>query len=128
MRHQIPEILKNGRITTGVLASDESFGWNGAFQIRGPNGLDLVFIISDGMGWEHVSVQEIEPDELTEQKTPSWETMCWVKNLIWDENETVVQFHPRKRDYVNNHPFVLHLWRPTREKLPKPSPLMVGVK
>lgn len=127
MKHQLPEILEAGRIMSGPLASKPSMQWNGAFEILGPNGRQLFMIISNGMGWEHVSVQE-EPMPDQQQAVPSWETMCWVKNLIWGENETVVQYHPRKLDYVNNHPYVLHLWRPTKEKLPKPNPRLVGVR
>ena len=37
--------------------------------------------------------------------------MCKVKDLFWGEEETVLQFHPRKSEYVNAHPRCLHLWK-----------------
>jgi hypothetical protein len=38
--------------------------------------------------------------------------MCEIKELFWSDEETVVQFHPRKSEYVNLHQGCLHLWRP----------------
>ncbi len=63
-------------------------------------------IVSSGTGseWEHVSVS-------TPSKCPSWVAMQHVKELFWDDEETVVQFHPKKSAYVNFHPHVLHLWK-----------------
>jgi len=40
----------------------------------------------------------------------------------------VMQIHPRKSEYVNCHPYVLHLWRPINQVIPTPNPLMVGLK
>jgi hypothetical protein len=45
--------------------------------------------------------------------------------LFWAEDECVVQFHPAKKDYVNIHPFTLHLWKPTESWLPAPPKEMV---
>ena len=56
-------------------------------------------------GWEHVSI------ELYAHRLPTWEEMCFVKDLFWDEEEEVVQMHPRKSEYVNLTD-ALHLWRP----------------
>lgn len=56
------------------------------------------------MGWEHVSVSLYN-------RLPTWDEMCLVKSLFWDEEETVIQFHPKKSQYVNQHPFCLHLWK-----------------
>lgn len=77
---------------------------------------------SDGMGWEHVSVS------ISKKRCPTWEEMCMVKDLFWDEQDTVIQYHPAKDDYVNMHPRVLHLWRPREEKIPVPNSIMVGLK
>jgi len=73
--------------------------------------------------WEHVSVS-------TPERCPTWAEMCFVKDLFWGEDELVVQFHPRKIDYVNCHPHTLHLWRPTRHKdrMPTPPTHLVGPK
>jgi len=63
----------------------------------------------DEGGWEHVSVS-VEP----KSKTPTWEIMCKTKEIFWEDEEEVIQLHPRKSVYF--HGFsgceVLHLWRP----------------
>lgn len=56
-------------------------------------------------GWEHVSI------ELFARRLPTWEEMCFVKDLFWDDEEEVVQIHPKKSQYVNMTE-ALHLWRP----------------
>lgn len=58
--------------------------------------------------------------------TPSWNDMCFIKDLFFEEHETVVQYHPAKTEYINNHPHCLHLWRPVGE-FPIPNKLMVGI-
>lgn len=107
------------RIRDGRLGSDDSIGNAGAFAI--PNKGKVFFVIaSDGCGWEHVSVH-IDGSK----KTPNWSEMCFIKDLFWDEEDCVVQYHPAKSQYVNTHPGVLHLWRPIKEKLPTPPIFMV---
>lgn len=54
--------------------------------------------------------------------------MCFVKDLFWTPEECVVQFHPPESDYVNNHRFVLHMWRHKTAEFPRPPAIMVGVK
>jgi hypothetical protein len=76
----------------------------------------LYIIASDGMGWEHVSVHVehfTDDDPKIHTYTPYWEEMHFVKRLFWDDDDIVMQIHPKKSDYVNVHPHVLHLWRPT---------------
>lgn len=69
--------------------------------------------------WEHVSVSVYN-------RTPTWEEMCKVKDLFWDEDEVVMQLHPAKKDYVNFHPFTLHLWKPILDEIPMPPTDTVG--
>ncbi len=52
--------------------------------------------------------------------------MCFVKRLFFRDDETVIQFHPAKRNYVNDYPFCLHLWRPQRQDIPLPPQQLVG--
>lgn len=73
-----------------------------------------------GGGWDHVSVSFDPPTT-----TPTWEDMCWVKNLFFEDEETVVQFHPAKSDYVNIHPHCLHLWRPINQPIALPPKAFV---
>lgn len=108
------------RIREGRLSSDASYGNNGAFRLV-YKGYTLHVIASDGRGWEHVSVtiQGVA-------RCPSWDQMCFVKETFWGEDDTVVQYHPAKSDYISHHPYCLHLWRPTELELPTPDPIMVG--
>lgn len=123
MRPILPERIEEGRVISGPLGSDPAWGPYGAFMIYGPCGEELKIIASgaDETGWEHVSVS-------THRRVPNWIEMCFVKNLFWDEEECVVQFHPPKSDYVNNHPYCLHLWKPTRVTIPRPPSELVGFK
>jgi len=113
------------RIRSGSFASDKFDGCNGAFIIPSPftkNGHPFLHIIaSDGECWEHVSVS-------FEFRTPTWEEMCYVKSVFWDDEDTVMQLHPPKSSYINNHKFCLHLWRPTSANIPTPHYLLVGFK
>jgi len=109
------------RIRTGSFASDDTYGNCGAFQFK----LDTVefrVIASSANGWEHVSVHVIEDGQ---QQTPTWDEMCFVKSLFWDEEDCVIQYHPAKKDYVNCHEHVLHLWRPIDQTMPTPPKIMV---
>lgn len=103
------------------LHSTHEDGNNGAFFIRLKHGQTVHAIASDGMGWEHVSVSRRD-------RCPTWDEMCQVKALFWDEEDCVVQFHPPRSEYVNNHEFCLHLWRPVGIRLPMPESIMVGIK
>jgi len=99
-----------------------SFGNNGAFFIMDKTLLHpLNIIASDGEGWEHVSVS-------LKNRTPVWFEMCFVKELFWDSEDTVIQYHPPKSEYVNCHPFCLHLWRPIDGQIILPPSYMVGPK
>lgn len=108
------------RVKNGYLGSDDSFGNNGFFEVPFRS-FKFRVIASDGEGWEHVSVS-------LPNRTPNWEEMCFIKDLFWDDTETIVQYHPPKSDYVNNHEHCLHLWKPVDEVLPRPPAILVGIK
>lgn len=84
-----------------------------------------LLIISNGDGWDHVSVS-LYSTERTVTRCPTWEEMCFVKELVFDDEVPAMQLHPKKSEYVNNHPYCLHLWRPHHCEIPTPDPLMVG--
>ncbi len=96
------------------LMGDMGDEYCGAFKIKleGSN-LTFTVVASNGGGWEHVSVS-------TEYRCPRWNEMCRIKDLFFNENETVMQLHPPKEEYINNHEYCLHLWRPSNEKIPMP--------
>ncbi len=118
MSFHVPEKC---RVRNGSWGTYSGHGNNGAFMCTVKHGQLLRVIASDGMGWEHVSVSRSD-------RCPTWEEMCQVKALFWDADDCVVQFHPPESDYVNNHPFCLHLWRQVGVEFPRPDALMVGVK
>lgn len=131
MAFHVPERL---RLPVGfTMGSDSSYGNNGAFVIPSPVPSRTMFVIaSDGQDWdacglpgepwEHVSVH---CEEGKKSRVPTWAEMCRVKELFWDDEDVVVQFHPKKSEYVNNHESTLHLWRPVNGRLPTPPPITV---
>lgn len=123
MKKQLDPRLEEGRIRHGQFGTDASWGSYGAFFIHGPCGEELKIVSSGGdeTGWEHVSIS-------TRRRTPNWREMCFVKDLFWDDTETVLQLHPPKADYINNHPHCLHLWKPLKAEIPLPPSILVGLK
>lgn len=122
MRQTVPTELESGRVREGPGRSDPSFGFCGFFCIR-IKGTKIKVMSSDGSDWkeaklsgepwEHVSVS-------CQHRCPSWNEMSFIKNLCWDPEETVIQFHPPASSYVNVHPYCLHLWRPMETSIPLP--------
>lgn len=51
--------------------------------------------------------------------------MCAVKDLFFEPEDCVIQYHPPKSEYVNHHPGCLHLWMPLNEKIPLPPKIFV---
>ena len=96
-------------------------GNNGFFSFK-KNNIRFYCQSSDGEGWEHVSVS------LSVKRCPDWEEMCMIKNMFWDDEDCVVQYHPPKSDWVSMHQFCLHLWRPVEGDVKRPPSIMVGLK
>lgn len=78
-----------------------------------------LFVFSWGGDWEHLSVS-------TPSHCPSWETMCKMKDIFWNEDECCIEYHPAKKDYVNMHPYCLHIWKPMKQEIPTPPTIFVG--
>ena len=116
-----PNLYRQKGPDMGPWDSTDADGMNGAFSIPLRIGVVANCIVSDGMGWEHVS---IHINEKGKQRTPTWNEMCQVKEFFWKDDEVVVQYHPAKDNYVNLHPHVLHLWR-RPEGFPTPPKIMV---
>lgn len=116
-----------------VFGEGAEIGNNGAFVIPtrliGPPGSKSFAsrpeffraIAGNGEGWEHVSVS-------LPNRCPTWEEMCAIKDLFWDAEDCVVQYHPPKSEYVNCHLYCLHLWRPIGFDLARPHHSLVGPK
>lgn len=99
------EIYRTTHPTGGLSPAGSMWGY---FVV--PHGREVLRVISSGseneFGWEHVSVS-------LAHRIPTWEEMCLVKQLFWKDEETVLQFHPKRSRYVNRHEHVLHLWKRT---------------
>lgn len=116
MSFHVPEELRD------IKYSSKKDGNNGVFWVPAESSRNVLKIISsDGMGWDHVSVSK-------KYSTPTWEEMCKIKGLFWDDYDCVIQYHPPKKDYVNNHPHCLHLWKAQKYDQPRPPTYMVGIK
>ena len=120
------KVPEKHRITTGPGSSQKWVGNNGAFLFR-RNGIVIFCIVSDGQGWEHVSVSIWSKGGKKQiKRCPTWAEMCIVKSQFWSESDTVVQFHPPEKDYVNYHEYCLHLWRPINSEIKAPPSKLVG--
>lgn len=119
-----PPRLDEYRFATGDYASNPGDPF-GAFLMPGPSGSALRILAAsasiDSSLWEHASVS-------TDRRIPNWIEMSFVKDLFWPPEDCVVQFHPRKSEYVNCHPRCLHLWRWTGGEFPTPPMMLVGPK
>ena len=124
MRARPPMHLEQARILDGEYGSTPDYGMTGAFALKGPRGTNLIVMASTGLerdegyGWEHVSVSK--------RRTPTWDEMCFVKDLFWEPEECVVQYHPPRSAHVNIHQHCLHLWKPIGVVLPAPPSILVG--
>ena len=125
----LEEIKKTPNLV--IEAEAENDGMGGYYYDRF-NNKKLNFIFSCQMGWEHLSVS-------MPNKTPSWEQMCMMKEIFWKDDETCIEYHPAKDQYVNMHSHCLHIWRPvidenflnepeSKEQFPVPPHFLVGFR
>jgi hypothetical protein len=54
--------------------------------------------------------------------------MCEIKKIFFHPEEVCVEYHPAESEYVNMHPYCLHIWRYQQPGMPMPPAWMVGVK
>lgn len=113
----LKEIKSNGYVKISKEGED---GFGGQFYDKASR-VHLNFIMSWGAGFEHCSVS-------LPTRCPSWEQMCSIKEAFWKDDECCMQLHPPKNNYVNNHPYCLHIWRPINSEIPQPPSVMVGIK
>lgn len=127
----IPNNLEAHRVCAGPYASRPHDPYGAFDRVPGPCGEKLTFVVSDGLyksdrygGWEHVSVSIAK---IGKARLPNWLEMSFAKDLFWQAEDCVVQFHPPKSEYVSNYR-VLHLWRSLRHEIPRPAMGLVGVQ
>jgi len=65
-------------------------------------------------GWNEVVKNDIKLEHVSvslNRRCPTWDEMCMIKDIFWDEEELVAQFHRPKSQYTPFFPYCLHLWR-----------------
>lgn len=113
----LQEIKASKRIIISMISDD---GFDGVIQM--PLWIGSI-ICSWGGGWEHVSVCPKKRNQI-----PTWNDMCLLKDIIFKDDETAIQIHPVKNEYVNNMPNCLHLWRYADGDMILPPSFMVGMR
>ena len=109
---RIIQIKSDKRFQTKETRVDGISGW---VTIKG----QIFFCIAaNGGGWDHVSVSH-------KKRCPTWEEMCVIKEIFFFPEECCCEYHPAESDYVNVHPFCLHIWKPQDVELPTPPKLFV---
>ena len=114
------------------LHSTPENGNNGLFIIpfkakKSGQKLRMCVVCGDEAGWEHVSVSIKNENMEDTNRCPTWEEMCHVKNLFWDSEDCVIQYHPPESEYVSMHHYTLHLWRKVGSEFETPPDIMVGL-
>ena len=105
--------IKKIKDTMNLFVDQEGYdGFCGRWFNKDDNKM-YTYVFSYGGGWEHLSVS-------LPRKTPSWDVMCRMKDIFWNEDEVCIEYHPRKTDYVNMHEHCLHIWRPIDKEIPTP--------
>lgn len=114
MKAKLDESLERCRVNLPEFEPTKPGDRRGLFAVRKPQ-MQLVIIADEGdrSGWEHVSVS-VKYDHPVHgwiDHIPGWDVMNAVKDMFWDSEECVLQFHPPKSVYVNTKKNVLHLWK-----------------
>ena len=117
---KLSEIIKNHRIIITASDTDGGHGIIPGLDPKKPNKSAEVQW-SNGLGWNHVSVSWTN-------RCPSWDEMCKIKDIFFNKDEWVMELHPPESEYVNFHPYCLHLWQPQNQQIPTPPSFMVGPK
>lgn len=99
--------------------------FNTRYLIPG-NNCTINLIISNTLGWDHISmtIQVEDTYGFMYNRMPSANEMEAMKKLFFNDDEPVIEVHPKKEDYVNIHPYVLHLWKPNLIDLPIPPNIL----
>lgn len=113
------------RFRIGYFGSNDSDGNNGAFIIPYNKKINLACVVSDGEGWDHVSIHVVDKRGCIITRCPTWDEMLFVKDLFFEKDEWTVQYMPPKSKNINVHNYTLHIWKPQDQELPKPPVWLV---
>lgn len=111
----LDEIIKSPRLSKVEIYDDGLSG-----MISMPTWIGSI-IITWGAGWEHASIAPFKRNI-----TPSWDDMCRLKDLVFNDDEACIQIHPAKVEYVNFKPNCLHLFRCTYKEMVLPPACLIG--
>ena len=118
--------IENARKTTGAMASKEGDDFGYFWMQRGRAEFGIMASSGDEtIPWEHVSVKA---RDYRGECCPTHEELSWIKELFWNDDECVVHYYPPKSEHINNHQFVLHLWKYKGGEMPAPPSICVGIK
>ncbi len=114
--------MKDIDLLEKYIINNERLKINNNFLVPLNNNKEAFVVASENfMGWNHVSAHVTESTGEALKRTPSNEEMQFLRNLFFRENDVVLEFHPAKKDYVNNHSYVLHMWESTDDKFVYPK-------
>ena len=116
---KLDDLIKTPRLQ--ILQATQDGGRALAHLISSKRNKPAGVVFSWGGGWDHVSVSFTN-------RCPTWEEMCEVKNMFFEPDEACFQLHPIQTEYVNMHPYCLHIWRLQEGEIPTPPSWMVGAK
>jgi len=88
-----------------------------AARYRSRSGLVCILSCSierDQKAWVHLSVSR-------KNFLPSWEDLVLVKEIFLGQDSAAIQVLPPKKEWVNIHPFCLHLYQCLEDENPIPD-------
>lgn len=110
------EFAKYRHPEPGIYGQPKDYG--GLFLIEKKDG-NLLILVSNGEGWDHVSVS-------LEDRCPTWEEMEFVKRLFFYPDEVCMQLHVAASKHLSFMPYCLHIWKPQNQQIPMPPSIMVA--
>lgn len=78
-------------------------------------------------GWDHIAIHVRAWDKARKSlaRAPSPSETAWLKDLFFEPQEPVLQFHLARNHPLHAQAFVVHLWRPTIGEITLPPPELV---
>lgn len=116
MMRPLEEIKKSNRLD--ILTVDDRIGLAAYYKHPKYKPAQIMIVFSFDRGWEHASAS-------LRSRCPTWDEMCAIKDIFWGEEEAVMQIHPPRSEYVNLHPYCLHLWKPIDQDFIRPAKELV---
>ena len=114
---RVPDWCEKHRVTLAAYDNEPGDKHNGVFVFKEQG---LMCIISNGGGWEHVSVSR-------KSRMPTYADMAWVAQTFWDKEDTLMQLRVPEAEHINLSNYCLHWWRPLEDEIPRPPNWMVGL-